>query len=490
VKCWKLTASLRKVLPALLATLLGAVSLTTAAAELPLPVAKQGESCHLPHYEEPLRCVPVEVPVDYAAPTGDSLTLHVTVAPAFRETAKADPLFVLAGGPGQAGSDIVYLLERAFKRVRATRDIVFMDLRGTGKSGKLGCDSLNVSESVSETEQERLVKECLGVLKAPYPHYNTANGARDLDEVRKALAYSAVNVWGGSYGTRLGQAYARAFPASVRALILDSVAAPDQILGVWGGDAQRALEAMFVHCEQQPVCNQTYPTLRGDFTLLAANVAAGAVTLKFNHPRTATPDAFVLPYSAFAETIRTMLYSAETTARLPFVITESSHGNWKPFIAQLYAQSDWSNDAMAIGLTLSIVCAEDMPRLTAAIIADETTASFLKGQAVHLWPRWCNAVNVPAVPYTEASVLATPTLLLSGVLDPVTPPHRAESAMKTLTKAQHIVAENVGHGLSHLGCGPKLLREFLDAPEQKLDGSCVNEIPLPPFVINAAGPTP
>ena len=467
-------------------TICGVVLLGASAGALAAP----GSSCHLPNYEEPLRCVQVNVPVDYAAADGEKLVLHVTVAPAFRETAKADPLFVLAGGPGQAGSDIVFLLDRAFKRVRATRDIVLIDQRGTGRSGKLDCAGLRDLENLSEAEQEKLIGECLRNLKVPVQHYTTANAARDLDEVRKALGYAEVNVWGGSYGTRLGQAYARAFPDQVRTLILDGVASPEQILGDWGVDAQRSLEAAFAHCEQDKVCAQTYPTLRADFRMLADNVEAGAVTLSFSHPRTAKPLSFVLPYAAFTETIRTMLYSAEMSARLPFIITESSHGNWKPFVAKLYAQSDWSSSTMAIGLTLAVICAEDMPRLTPALVDAETKASFLKGLQLKQWPRWCDELKVPAIAYSEPSQLATPTLLLSGALDPVTPPHRADAAMKALVTGQHLVADNVGHGVSHLGCGPKLLREFLDTPTQPVDGKCLNDIPLPPFVINAAGPTP
>lgn len=459
------------------------------AADPVLPVGKQGQSCHLPNYEEPLRCVQVKVPVDYAAADGAQLDLHVTVAPAFRELAKADPLFVLAGGPGQAGSDIVYLLERAFKRVRATRDIVFIDQRGTGKSGKLGCD-LSQLDLMNEAEQDRAFVDCLKQIDAPLQHYHTANAARDLDAVRQALGYTTVNVWGGSYGTRLGQAYARAFPDTVRSLILDSVASPQQILAVWGADAQAALQAVFANCEAAPSCQAAFPTLAADFKLLADNVAAGNVQLNFQHPRTTQPLAFTLPYNAFAETVRMMLYSADMSARIPFLVTEASKGNWKPFIAQMYAQSDWSADTMAVGLTLAVACAEDMPRLTPALVETEVGNSFLKGLQVKQWPLWCQHIKVPAIPYAEPTPLATPTLLLSGALDPVTPPHRAEQAMQSLSKAQHIVAKTVGHGLSHLGCGPRLLREFLDAPESPIDGSCVTEIPLPPFVINVAGPTP
>src|SRR6478735_4382530 len=92
-------------------------------------------SCHLPGVADALRCLTLPVPLEPGKPA--TLNLHVTIAPALRQGARPDPLFVLAGGPGEAGSDVLPLLSTAFKRVRATRDIVFIDQRGTGLSGKL-----------------------------------------------------------------------------------------------------------------------------------------------------------------------------------------------------------------------------------------------------------------------------------------------------------------------------------------------------------------
>ncbi|MET0656761.1 MAG: alpha/beta fold hydrolase [Steroidobacteraceae bacterium] len=448
---------------------------------------EQGASCHLPNYEHPLRCVAMDVPLDYGSP-GERLSMHVTVAPALRETARPDPLFVLAGGPGQPGSDIVSLLDSAFRRVRATRDIVFIDQRGTGRSGKLTCDGLPDLGSVSDSEDEQALFECLQKLGKPYRHYNTANAVRDLDEVRKALGYRRVNVWGGSYGTRLGQAYARAFPDNVRSLVLDSVASPEQILGVWGEDAQASLDAMFVRCDRDDACNKAFPNLRAQFLSLLQVVESGQAKLQFLHPRTAKAVSLTLTRVTFVETIRIALYSPEMTARLPFLIKQASEGSWRPFLAQMYTQSDWSLASMAYGLSLAVLCAEDIPRLTPEIIAAERENSFLKGIQVERWPRLCPAVSVPESKYQPPQMIDTPVLLFSGALDPVTPPRRAETARSHMTHSQHLIVETLGHGISHLGCGPRLLREFLDAPEQPLNGHCLNEIPLPPFMLTAAGP--
>jgi pimeloyl-ACP methyl ester carboxylesterase len=449
---------------------------------------EQGTSCHLPDHEHPLRCIAMDVPLDYGSP-GERLSLHVTVAPALRETARPDPLFVLAGGPGQPGSEILFLLNNAFRRVRATRDVVFIDQRGTGRSGKLTCDGLP-DLGASESEDEKALLDCLQKLAKPYRHYTTANAARDLDEVRKTLGYRRVNIWGGSYGTRLGQTYARSFPEHVRSVVLDSVASPEQILGVWGKDAQASLDAMFVRCDGDEGCKQAFPDLRARFQSLLQTVESGQAKLHFLHPRTANAMSLTLTRATFVETIRIGLYSTEMTANLPFLIKEASEGRWQPFLAQMYTQSDWSLASMAYGLTVAVLCAEDMPRLTPEILASERNNSFLKGFQVERWPRFCPAVAVPETKYQPPQTIHIPVLLLSGALDPVTPPHRAETARKHMTHSQHLIGPTLSHGVSHLGCGPRLLREFLDAPERPVNGSCLNEIPLAPFMLTAAGPRP
>ena len=454
------------------------------------PAVQQGEVCHLPGHEDALRCIPVSVPLDYSRPDGEKIALHVTVAAALREAARPDPLFVLAGGPGQAGSDILPLLDTAFRKVQGTRDIVFIDQRGTGLSGKLDCDSTQSLQDSSLQEQEKIVDACMQKLAKPFALYNTANSARDLERVRQALHYGPVDVWGASYGTRLAQAYARLFPASVRALILDAVAAPDQIVFAWGRDAQAALDAVFKRCAADEACHAAYPDLPQQFAALQRQIESGAVTLDFSHPRTAQPVHLQLMPDRFLQAVRTSLYVPEVANRLPFLIASASGGNWSPFLAHMYTGSDFSLDGPAIGLLLSVTCAEDIPRLTPAIVADEESHSFLHGLEVKLLPNWCRSVNVPAIPWQAPANIAAPTLLLSGALDPVTPPYRAVSAAKAMTHAQQFTVASAAHGVSQLGCAPRLLREFLDQPDQTLKAQCLQEIPFGGFQLNAAGPHP
>ena len=468
------------------------VCLLAAAALAPLAAAAApaGRTCHLPGAEEALRCVKVTVPLDYRQP-GKTMAIHVTVAPAYREAARQDPLFVLAGGPGQAGSDILPMLDAAFRRVRATRDIVLIDQRGTGLSGKLDCKSPPDIDTMTEEQVDAETLRCIASIGAPYDQYTTDAAARDIERVRQALGYRQVNVWGGSYGTRLGQHYARLFPGSVRALVLDGVAAPDQVIPAGGRDAQAALETTFRQCEKEAACAKAFPGLRGEFASLADKLAKGPLTLQMADPRTAQVRPVQISSRRFAATVHRVLYAQADARSLPFLIHSAWQGRWEPFVARSNRDADFSADGSMSGpLYLAVVCAEDFPRLTQELLAADTRGSFLGTPVATQLAALCPAIKVKPVSYPAPAMIAAPVLMLSGAQDPVTPPRRAAEAGKAMRAAQHLVVKNGGHIVSPLGCAPRLLREFLDFPTRPVAGACLDEIPAPTFQLNAAGPQP
>lgn len=451
--------------------------------------AVSARSCHLPGVVDALRCVSMDVPLDHARPQAGSLKLHVTVAPAHRQGTRNDPLFVLAGGPGQAGSEVVQVLSTAFSRVRATRDIVFIDQRGTGRSGKLDCKSKPEHERMSEDQLEAELRACIAAAKAPFGAYTTDAAARDLEVVRRALGYGAVNVFGGSYGTRLGQAYARLYPASVRSLVLDGVAAPDQVIPAGARDGQAALDKVFAQCAADASCNKSFPNLRAQFDGLVARLQAAAIKLTLPDPRTAQPVDVTMTSARFLGTVHNILYSPADARRLPFLIHNAAQGRWQPFVARQNLAGDFGGDGhMATLLHFAVVCAEDVPRMTPELLKSD--AGQLTKTLAEKMPVICKSMNVPAVPYQTPTRIEAPALLLSGALDPVTPPHRAETAARYMSRAQHVVVDNVGHGVAQLGCAPRLLRAFLDKPQDKLDASCLKDIPAPTFQLGSAGPQP
>jgi pimeloyl-ACP methyl ester carboxylesterase len=464
------------------------LALLPVAGALADPLAS-ARNCHLPGTEDGLRCITVQVPVDYANPAAGKLKLHVTVASAFREAARPDPLFVLAGGPGEAGSDVLPLLSGSFKRARTTRDIVFIDQRGTGLSGRLGCASRPDQDNMTDEQLDAEVKACIGASKAPFAAYTTAAAARDIEQVRQALGYGKINVWGGSYGTRLGQAYARAFPASVRSLVLDAVAAPDQVIPAGGRDSQVALDKLFDACARDKACHKAYPNLRAEFAALVAKVGAGGIKLSLPDPRTAQPTTVTMTSARLLSTVHNMLYNPSDARRLPFLIHGASEGRWAPFVARQNLASDFATEGSnALLLHLAVVCAEDVPRLTPQLRAADS--GVVTAPLTQRIVAMCQSMKVPTVPWREPARIEAPALLLSGALDPITPPHRAESAARYMAHAQQVVVANAGHGVSQLGCAPRLLRDFLDRPDKKVDATCLAELPAPTFQLNSAGPQP
>jgi pimeloyl-ACP methyl ester carboxylesterase len=474
-----------------LRTGLAAVLLTLASSASAAVPATKARACHLPGMEESLRCQVVDVPSDYTKPAGAKIGIHVTIAPAYRESASKDPLFILAGGPGQAGSDVISVVNSAFRRARATRDIILIDQRGTGRSGKLDCESRPEHETMSEDELLKEVGACVAKLGKPWGDYSTANSARDIEEVRKALGYGQVNVFGASYGTRLGQAYGRMFPASVRTLVLDGVAAPEQVIPAGGKDGQAALDRLFQQCDDNAPCAKAFPNLRAEFAALVQRVNGDKLVLDIANPRTAQASKVKMTSSRFLRTVHSVLYSPVDSRRLPFLLHSAFEGRWEPFIARSNVATDFSADGdISFVMNLAVTCAEDYPRLTPELLIEDGRNSFMQQSMIERGREFCKLLNVAPAAAIATSRLDMPILMMSGALDPVTPPHRAEAAAKQMPRAQHIVVSNAGHGIASLGCAPRLLREFLDKPEAPVQAACMKELPTPTFQLGAAGPQP
>ncbi|HEY6579346.1 MAG TPA: alpha/beta fold hydrolase, partial [Rhizomicrobium sp.] len=141
---------------------------------------------------------------DPRTPAGRTIGLFVAVVPALNRRSTAAPLFLLAGGPGQAAADLYASYAGAFARVNRNHDIVIVDQRGTGKSEPLICsypeDWDDSEESMPELRRATLA--CLAKYGDRVRFYTTSAAVEDLDRVRAALGYSAIDLYGSSYGTR------------------------------------------------------------------------------------------------------------------------------------------------------------------------------------------------------------------------------------------------------------------------------------------------
>ena len=427
--------------------------------------------------------------------TGRQIDLRVAVVPALAARPRPDPLFILVGGPGQAATQAGAQLAETLSAVRQQRDIVLVDQRGTGGSNPLTCESDRtqpLAEAFAPRSELAEMRACHAGLDADTTLYATPVAMADLDEVRAALGYETVNLWGGSYGTRAALVYLRQYPERVRSVTLDGSAPAALTLPLYvARDTQRALELLFDDCAADPDCQRTFPNARGDFQARLASLEAQPLETTVLHPRLGELSHLRIERAGVASAVRNMLYVPQLAGLLPLAIERTKASDYGTFVAALDAFT--SGVEVSTGMFLSIVCAEDVPRFDAARAAALTQGTFLGGQWLldlkaqgESWP----AAQLPDA-YFEPVVSDVPSLLLSGNLDPVTPPSWGELVAQGLHRSRHIVVPGAGHGTTPLGCIPDLLADFLErlAPAQ-LDASCVERIQRPPFFTSLQGPQP
>ncbi len=187
------------------------------------------------------QCAWLEVPVDYAAPQGETTKLRVIKVPA---TEKAQgSLLVNPGGPGGSAVDYANVADFIVSgAVRRSFDIVGFDPRGVGYSEPITClDPPQVDEMLGGdptpddqaeyTRMQQSAKDFGAACQKKYPsilgHVSTVEAARDMDVLRSVLGRDKLTYLGKSYGTFLGATYAGLFPQRVGQLVLDGAIAPD-----------------------------------------------------------------------------------------------------------------------------------------------------------------------------------------------------------------------------------------------------------------------
>ncbi len=232
--------------------------------------------CRLPNLPTLAQCGESEVPEDRSKPDGRRIRIFAAVLPANTLSPKADPLLILAGGPGQAASTLAPFVAR-LNEVRRSRDVVLIDQRGTGRSSPLQCAAFKPRDDEAlETDPVPRAKACAAELLAQgvdAAQYTTTAWIADLEAMREALGYAHWNVWGGSYGTRVAQEYLRRHPERIRTVTLDAVVPPSMIstLDVWR-TRQATLDAVLRACSDSPPCRTAHPDPAATLTTIAASL--------------------------------------------------------------------------------------------------------------------------------------------------------------------------------------------------------------------------
>jgi len=436
--------------------------------------------CRLPRLALAAQCGTLEVPENRAAPQGRQIALTVAVLPANTLSPRPDPLFLLAGGPGQAATFLAPFAAQ-LTGVRKDRDIVLIDQRGTGRSSPLRCAAFAPDPSfdrVLDIDPVPRAAACAKELASrgvDPAQYTTAAWIEDVDAVRAALGYPRINLWGGSYGTRVALEYMRRHPAFVRSVVLDGVAPPSMIvsLDVWPS-RDAALNAILENCASAPSCRQAHPDLEATLASIRDKLGPAGRDVLVTDPRTGEAETLHLTFDHIVAALQPLTYAPELSALLPQVLASANAGDYSPLIAAEELITGNLQEQVNAALHYSVTCTEDVPRITAEArrtldgLRSKTLAERLLA-VCDVWPRG-------TAPADAATPVASdiPVLILSGALDPATPPSGGALVAQTLPRSRHVVAKGYGHIVSPHACAPRLIAAFIDDPSfASLPASCM-----------------
>jgi pimeloyl-ACP methyl ester carboxylesterase len=420
------------------------------------------------------------------------IRLHVAVFHSVSANPAPDPVVHLAGGPGTSSLELAgYMFRQGLGAILEQRDFILFDQRGTGYARpRLDCPErealapallagrLPSGESGQAILQafrscrDRLISEGIDLSA-----YNSAASAADIDDLRQALGYEQLNLYGVSYGTRLALTVMRDYPQAVRSAVLDS-AYPLQVnlYTALAPNAERSFNVLFDRCASDPACGAAFPDLRAVFYELVDQLNASPVTVTLTAggvERTVLVDGGLLIDVLFVG-----LYNRSVAASMPRMIFDIRAGDHTILRERLRLYFESSN---ALGMQMAVQCAEEIPfslpeeAFKAAEGVQPQIAAFFPESVQPLFAacrEWGLAEPNPIENQPVASHL--PTLVLAGEFDPITPPDWGSLVAGSLSHAYFYEFPGNGHWVTRSsGCALALALAFWEHPTSAPDATCM-----------------
>lgn len=448
------------------------------------------QPCHLASIDADARCGTYWVYEDRARRAGRRIPLKVIILPARAPTKAQDPMLLLSpGGPGTTNSELGVTIASA-AAWRDNRDVVLVDLRGTSGPNRLDCrlpgSDDHPGDYLATLFPTAAIRACRDDLskRADLRLYNTMLVVDDVDEVRAALGYEKVNLWGASWGTRAVLIYLRRHPQAVRSAIIEGVA-PVSFKNPLphARSAQGAIDLLFQECDRQAACHAAFPDVRHELAVVLERLRASPAEVTIADSAAGTPFTARLSWPQFAEALRVMTYNLGTARRVPMLVHRAYVGDLAPFVRAGIASNRGLRRILRFGFLLSVTCTEDVSRIAPDEIESETAGTYLGDSRVREQIAACAEWPHGPLPsdYGEPVRSDVPVFLLSGTVDPVSPPHFAADAVRYLSRGIHVLAPG-----AHVPTGPcidSMERAFLEsASPAAVDTSCVRTMALPTFV--------
>ena len=431
------------------------------------------------------QCGSLQVQENRAAPNGRKISLAIAWLPAKGE-AKPDPLFMLAGGPGQSALESFPGIAPAFAELRKKRDIILVDQRGTGGSNKLICkDSEGKSAAVEDedyglTAAKAFAARCAAELskKADLRFYSTTDAIQDLDTLRAAIGAAQINLMGVSYGTRVAQQYAKRYPTRTRTVTIDGIVPNTLILGNdHAKNLESSLDRQFGRCAQDKGCAEKLGNPRARLNALMTLLKTAPPMVRYRDAITGESKQEKLTPGHIATLARMFAYAPAVAGLLPLELNEAAQGRYEPLMALSKLLASAIGDQIMHGMQLSVICTEDAaemktdPADTGSLLGIDMITT-LQAQC-EAWPHGERPAD-----FRQPLTGKVPVLILSGEFDPVTPPRYGDEVHRALPNSRHLIVRGQGHNVLPVGCMPKIFARFVDSADvKKLDVACLDKVP-------------
>jgi pimeloyl-ACP methyl ester carboxylesterase len=486
------------------AAALDAASLDASAPDLVWgPCSTVGWPDGYPQPTSAVECSLVEVPIDHGTPDGRKRTIHIG-----RQKSHAFPsgkaLFNIAGGPGGGSVWQAGTIPRLMQALLPTFDMVYVDQRGTGGSGYLGCPGGYPNAIMDWTVCGQALTSSAGA--ADLPHDLTVDAANDIDFVRQRLGYDKIYVRGGSYGTRVALELMRQHSDTLRAVVLDGVFPPDADYFHDGTvRTDRGVARLVQDCTASASCTAVSPHLMDDLTNRRMQLRMTP------RPIIAGGQATVEDEPTYVAVLDSALGISELRFQIPRAIHQAMTGDnaqWNQIMSLLFGvgvadaphfrdlhrgPSLFSRrpmtlaglDYVAPGLFMLVICTESLPNSDLGALemlaqhqtwGDDSTVQF---------GRTCSSLTVPPLSASLRMPVSSnvKTLILNGDLDLNTFPEAGAHAQATLPGATNIVLPYATHSTMQTRCGAQLIENFFlaDGDITRTSTACVAAITPPPW---------
>jgi pimeloyl-ACP methyl ester carboxylesterase len=452
------------------------------------------ENCYNQELGETVVCGTFEVMENRDVGRSRKFKLNFIIIPARTSTPAPDPVFVFTGGPGCGAAQEAASWAQDLDRLRQEREIVLVDQRGTGSSNPLPCNRIGDQQSAQTYLQdmfpEDYVRRCREELERNHDlhYYHSTITAADIDDLRQALGYDRINLYGGSYGSYMAIVYMKNFPGTVRSACLNRPAVPSELYpATLAEDTQEVLERMFSDCAADPNCAADYPNLGNEFYEILFRLQHGPVTVNITNPINNRPETVTFTYNNFIHGFRSLLYRAAGQGCAPAIIYWAYRGIYSPIVERTVQALYWDQINMMYGMFLCVTCTESIPYIDYTAARARAAGTFMgtyrldqQQQACALWVRG----DLPAG-FLNPPTVGTPTLILTGDIDPTIRPYVGERLTGNLPNSLHYNVPNAGHEMGNTweNCLEDVVAQFISqGSAASLDFRCADTNQRPPWI--------